>query len=307
MNLPEDFPELEVLLEKMEARFQVFKPVIDIQLQHGSVPVLPDEFDAIDNQIPTIQNRKAIFYISDAWTYKKNAEQYGWRNKEPRYHVVNCEKLQEMKEKERFGQYRATRRTDGKFPVTFSFSDELRPLKLVLCKYCLTQLKKQYGEGVFPKNPMEFPLADWLETFDYEEGLDRSEFRDVPFDYLSEAWRERSLACREKVNWTCQKCNTNLETDRHLLHAHHQWGTKFNDPEDLMALCISCHAKQDGDGHQLLKHYPEYQEFMEKYRGISRSGIELNAPYQPSRRSQQQQQPTPTHLQATVTEDDIPF
>ena len=305
MNLPKDFPELEVLLGQMQTTSQPFKPVVDIQLPTEGIPVLPDEFDVIDNIIPIIQNRKAVFYIWDAETYRRNAEAYGWKNKEPRYHVVNCETLQKMKEKERFGQYRATRRTDRKFPVTFSSSEELRPLELVLCRYCLTQLKEQYGVGVFPENTTEFPLADWFERFDYEEELDHSESRDGPFDYSSEAWRKRSLACREKANWTCQKCNTNLETDRHLLHAHHQWGTKFNNPEDLMALCISCHAKQDGDGHQLLKHYSEYQEFMKKYGSISRSGIRFNLPNQQPQRTQQES--TPTYLQAPVTEEDVPF
>lgn len=295
MNLPKDFPELEALREKMGAPFRLFVEQIDLKLKKGGVTVQPDEYEIVD-KIPTVQNRKAAFYIWDAWTYRKN-----WNN-DPRYHVVNCEKLQEIKKRNRFSQYRATRRTDRKFLVTFSHSDELNPLELVLCRYCLTQLKEQYGQGVFPENPTEFPLADWFETFDYSEELDQSGFPKGQFDYSSEAWRKRSIACREKANWTCQECNTNLETDRHLLHAHHQWGTKFNDPEDLIALCISCHAKQDGAGHQLLRHYPEYQEFMEKYGSVSRSGVRFNLPNQ-----QPQQQSTPTYLQTKVTEDDIPF
>ena len=54
-----------------------------------------------------------------------------------------------------------------------------------------------------------------------------------------------------------------------------EWGIKFNDPEDLIALCIGCHAKQRGGGHRMLKYYPDYQEFMSKY------GEEWRAYYHP--------------------------
>ena len=300
--MPKDFPELEVLLRQMQTTSQPFKPVIDIQLQTAGIPVLPDEFDVIDNIIPIIQNRKAVFYIWDAENYRRNAETYGWRNKEPRYHVINCEKLQEMKEKKRFNQYRAAKPMDGKFPVKSSSNNESSHLKLMLCRFCLNQLKEQYGKGVFPEDPIEFPLADWFETF--EEDFDKTGSSHEPFDYLSEAWRKRSVACREKANWTCQGCDTNLETDRHLLHAHHQWGTRYNNLQDLMALCIHCHAKQDGDGHQLLKHYPEYQEFTRKYGQISRPIREFN-------RSGRYPLPVQvetvlTYFDTETTEEDIP-
>ena len=295
MNLPKDFPKLEALREKMGAPFRLFVEQIDLKLRKGGVTVQSDEYAIVD-EIPTVQNRKVVLYLQDAWSYHIKYGAY------PKYHVVDCKTLQDMRRYEQYHKYHATRRSDGNFLVKFSDSDELSPHKLNVCKNCLTKLKEQYGSNVFPTEPTEFPLADWFERFDYEEELDHSESRDVPFDYSSEAWRKRSLACREKVNWTCQECDTNLEADHHLLHAHHQWGTKFNDPEDLIALCINCHAKQDGDGHQLLKHYPEYQEFMRKYGSVSRSGIRFNLPSQ-----QPQQQSTPPYLQTKVAEDDIPF
>ena len=303
MNLPKDFPELEVLLRQMQTTSQPFKPVVDIQLQTDGIPVSPDEFDVIDNIIPIIQNRKAVFYIWDAETYRRNAEIYRWRNKEPRYHVVNCEKLQEMKEKKRFDQYRAARPTDGNFPVKPSSNNEPIHLKLILCRFCLNELSEQYGDGVFPKDPIEFPLADWFETF--EEDLNKTGSSHAPFDYSSEAWRKRSLACREKVNWICQECNTNLKTDRHLLHAHHQWGTQYNNLQDLIALCIHCHAEQPGGGHQLLKYYPEYEELTKKYGKKSPSNREFNRFDQ--RPLLGQEASVLTYYDTETTEEDIPF
>ena len=298
MNLPKDFPELEALREKMGAPFRLFVEQIDLKLRKGGVTVQPDKYVIVDD-IPTVQNRKVVLYLQDAWSYYIKYGTY------PKYHVVDCKTLQDMRRYEQYHKYHATRRSDGNFLVKFSDSDELSPHKLNVCKNCLTKLKEQYGSNVFPTEPTEFPLADWFEIFDYDEKLDQAEFSEGPFDYLSPAWQERSFACRENANWKCEQCGIDLKDDRHFLHAHHQWGTKFNDLEDLMALCISCHAKQDGDGHQLLIHYPEYQEFMKKYGSMSRSGIRFNPPYQHPQRPQQQS--TPTYLQATVTEDDIPF
>ena len=93
-------------------------------------------------------------------------------------------------------------------------------------------------------------MADWLEPF---------------FDYSSEDWQRRSENCREEANWTCQECGINLKSNPRLLHAHHEWGTKFNNPQDLIALCIGCHAEQPRGGHRTLKYYPDYEEFMRKY------------------------------------------
>ena len=131
-------------------------------------------------------------------------------------------------------------------------------------------LKEQYGTDVFPPDPKEFPLADWFETFENAKEFDQINSSDGSFDYSSKDWKERSLACRENASWICQKCNINLETDPHFLHAHHQWGTKYNDPEDLIALCIHCHSQQPGGGHKVLATYPEHQQFMKKYGNIQR-------------------------------------
>ena len=177
-----------------------------------------------------------------------------------------------------YGRYHATRKTDGYFLVKLSIRDELSPYKLNLCKNCLNKLKEKYGHDVFPTEPGEFPLADWFETFDYDEELDQTGSPPVLFDYSSEAWQARSIACRQSANWKCEQCRIDLKDDRYFLHAHHKWGTQFNDPEDLIALCIRCHAEQPGHGHETLKYNPAYQEFMQKYSNVSRPSREFNLP-----------------------------
>lgn len=260
MNLPKEFPELKALLEKMRAPFRKFEPLIEIE----PVQVTGDEYDVIDRVIPIVQNRKAVLYLEDAWTYHINYKDY------PKYHVLHCKTLQSMQKAGQYARYHASTRTDGQFLVKLSDDEERSLFKLNLCKNCLAMLTVQYGTDVFPPDPKEFPLADWFETFKNAEDFDQINSSDGSFDYLSEDWKKRSLACRENASWTCRQCNVNLETDRHFLHAHHQWGTKYNDPEDLIALCIHCHSQQPGGGHKVLATYPEHQQFMEKYGNIQR-------------------------------------
>lgn len=233
------FPDLEELREKMNARSE---PDIGILMGSIGVPVTEDNFE-IDDGIPIVQNRKTVLYIREPTDFNR------YRTL-PKYHIFDCSKVKEMREKGQYHRYKAADRTDGKFHLELPAGNEPSLRELVLCRYCLNELRSRFGWNIFPNEPEDFPLADWLEPF---------------FNYSSDEWKERSQACREKANWTCQECNINLESDHYLLHAHHKWGTKYDDPEDLVALCIGCHALQDEGGHRMLKYYPDYEEFMGKY------------------------------------------
>ena len=127
MHLPTDFPKLESLRKRMEAPFRRFVEQIDLKLRKGGVTPHPDEYVIVD-EIPTIQNRKVVLHLQDAWTYKKRYEDY------PKYHIVDCNTLQDMRRYGHYGRYHATKRTDGYFLVKLSVSDELIPHKLNLCK-----------------------------------------------------------------------------------------------------------------------------------------------------------------------------
>ena len=239
MNLPKDFPELDKLQEKMNAQTE---PKVDMRLRIVGVDVTQDNFK-IEDKIPIVHNRKVALYIKEPKNYHIYREL-------PKYHIRHCEKIIEMQQNRQYHRYIASTRMDGNFDLKLSTSNELSLEKLLLCKYCLGELKSQYGDRIFPTEPENFPLEDWFEPF---------------FDHSSEVWKARSQVCRERANWTCQECPINLESHQHLLHAHHKWGTRYNDPEDLIALCIACHAKQPGNGHQRLRFYPDYDEFMTKY------------------------------------------
>ena len=233
------FPELKVLREKMHARSE---PDIDRQMRLIGVPVTKDKFE-IDDGIPIVQNRKVVLYIRAPSIFEGKLTL-------PKYHIFHCSTLQKMQEQGQYYKYHASSRTDGKFLLKLPHTNELSLQELVLCWNCLNELRSKFRGNIFPDRPEDFPLEDWLEPF---------------FDYSSEDWQKRSENCRQDANWTCQECNINFESDPHLLHAHHKWGRRFNDPQDLIALCIGCHAEQPGGGHRMLKYYPGYEGFMGKY------------------------------------------
>ena len=276
----------------MSAPFRKFEPLIEIQ----PVPVKPKEFDVIDAGIPIVQNRKAVLYIEDAFTYDIKWQDY------PKYHILHCSTLQDMERCGQYSEYHASVRTDGLFLVRLSETDERSLFKLRICKNCLKKLNEQYGYGVFPTDPKEFPLADWFENTDDFNQINPT---DGPFDYLSDDWKKRSHACRNKASWICQECNINLENDRHLLHAHHKWGTKYNDPDDLIALCIRCHSEQEGEGHSTIKFYSAYKEFMKKYGDLPQNRYQTNLPNRQS--TVVNEKYINPSSQTTELEDDIPF
>lgn len=307
MKLPREFPQLRKLLEQMEAELPPFPPPpvfpppraeIDDALI-DSVRVNPKDFRA-DGEIPILKNRKVLLYLQDARAGYAKFGSY------PKYHVVHCLTLQGMQANNQYHRYSATRRSDGKFLVYLSYSDELTPFELVVCKNCLTKLAQQYGAGVFPTEPKEFPLADWLETFDGHYRSTPTGSSHATFDYSSEAWRERSRTCRERAGWQCEQCGIDLESAPHLLHAHHKWGTRYNNPEDLKALCIGCHAEEPGSEHQTLKSYPDYLQFMERYGAKWRAHIKSNpqVPHPPRIHGQYATQHGHYHVSS---DDDIPF
>ncbi len=88
------------------------------------------------------------------------------------------------------------------------------------------------------------------------------------FDYSSDAWKFLSEKYRDRAGWQCEQCGVALKDDKQFLHVHHRRGTKHNEPRDLAALCIGCHAEQPGEGHQKFSSSDEYRQFTEKYGNV---------------------------------------
>ena len=258
MNLPKDFSNFDDLLKKMDVAFRPFiEPEVMDRLVTKGIDVGNDEIKHALNGTLEYQGQKVILYIRDV------------KGSLPKYHVVNCYTLEDMWSKGKYKRYVVTRRTDGEFLLNFADNlhrDDPEMYRLDICKNCLWKLNMRYD---YPTNA--FPLTDWFNAID-------SNYQPPPIDTLSGPrttpgpdsvsnyppdWNLRSLQCRERTGWKCEECSIDLGPNRKFLHAHHLRGTGYNQPEDLRALCIGCHAEQLWHGK--MKNLPDYLEFMELY------------------------------------------
>ena len=251
MKLPDfrNHEELNKLRELMGAQYipDIIEKLIEgITIKQGEV--IPDSDGTL-----LYRREHVVLYIRD------------WRSEDYwcKYHIVNCKWIQEMQRKGRYSRYVCAKPKNGQFSVNRPNHAESELLNLSICQFCLEKLELR---NVF--KPNEFPLTDWFDAIDdgYEPlPIDRIESKG---NYYIAAWRFLSWLCRKNANWQCQQCTIDLGAaryDRRFLHAHHIRGTRYNRLEDLIALCIGCHAKQGGKKHEELESSDMYKEFMDKY------------------------------------------
>ncbi len=206
------------------------------------------------------KRQNVVSYIRD-WYGEKNL---------PKYHIVNCETIQDMQRQGNYSRYVCAKPKNGQFTVNRPNHIASEMLNLSICLNCL----KEIGLRDVYK-PNEFPLSDWLDAIDEGYGYEAYSIDRInnAESYYIAAWKFLSWLCRKNAYWKCQECGIELRKppDRKFLHAHHTKGTRYNHPEDLIALCIQCHSRQPGEGHEQLKTYPEYQEFMKKYGNVQQT------------------------------------
>lgn len=83
----------------------------------------------------------------------------------------------------------------------------------------------------------------------------------------SEDWEIISRNYRNSMGYRCEICRVDLSSKPDLLHTHHITGNKQNnDPWNLQALCILCHAKQPGHNNLLEKYGPQDIEYIRALR-----------------------------------------
>ena len=193
----------------------------------------------------------------------------------PKFHICDCRKLEEMKAKGRFNRYVTSRRADGYFKVrpynhlTKSREEELAAA-LMPCRYCLMQLNYQGYESV-PKAQRDKIVSDFSVEEFFEDS--KSIFRCLPLytpetfpegNYTS-AWGRISGETRRRAEWKCSCCGVNCESDTGLLHTHHKDGNRGNDrPSNHKVLCLVCHKNQPLHGHMKIK--PDEELRLQKLR-----------------------------------------
>ena len=201
-----------------------------------------------------------------------------WRDAEirlPRFHVCNCRTWEEMKARGRSDRYVASSRIDGLFELDVYGSTgvgEKRTERLNVCQNCLDQLKwSGFRNDLNSRDRQAHVQSFSLDEFfgHYRRSMVREKPRwtprTAPSGSYSDDFDELSSRTRAAAGWRCQEpsCRRLLSAlwQRRYLHLHHRNGVKGdNRPENLMIVCVECHAKQPG--HEHMKRTKDYHDFM---------------------------------------------
>lgn len=217
-----------------------------------------DEVVVLPDGTLAYKDRRVLLYIRDVPVYHRER---GSVDSLPKFHVANCKKLIDMRAQQRYSRYVVAARDDGNFRLNLIRNGNVRTIdeRLKVCQYCLGELRYQNFSHQMPREDRmeiveEFTVQRFFQQWPRDllsaEGLDGE--ATAPLNDYTGDFGRHAYAAKEAAGWTCRECRRQLGASglRRYLHAHHVNGVKFdNRPENLVALCISCHARQPGHGH----------------------------------------------------------
>ena len=163
--------------------------------------------------------RKTIVHIVDISSWPTN-----WGH--PRFHIYNCEKIQEMRNKGKNHRYKASSRKTGKFFLIKK--DKEWDESLAICSFCLNKYNQQYSQQWIKNN---FPLKKYIEA-----PIKHSGFSDMQSDYCAipnaytNSWPEISKKIKDLKKWYCSVCGKDFSRKecKQFLHTHHIDANKRN-------------------------------------------------------------------------------
>lgn len=178
-------------------------------------------------------------YYHQVFMYKRDYRlvKYG----KPRYHLCNCEVIQDFINSGSFTQHYRYANTQQVEVLNMDkrFAEETID-NLPLCKYCANIMSQQYKTNMTSNRFVEI-LKEAGEATEQEKAE-----VDI-FGYVRN-WPKLSEAKRAMANYTCEQCGYHAENTftRRFIQVHHIDGNKLNNNEEnLKCLCIRCHANVD--------------------------------------------------------------
>ena len=219
---------------------------IDEILVTTGVDTSLDEVDTADDGTLEYQGRRVAVYIRDQ---VKAYQPY-------KFHVADCDTLQNMRQSGRSERYVVATRTDGKFIVNTFEEDRLiekgTEHRLFVCKNCLNRLNyKNYDTARYRERTPIYESFDLGEFFEvYPSQITREPMHTdatAPLNHYTEDWPQISIRHREQKDWRCERCGVDFggQERRQSLHVHHINGIRYdNRGENLRVLCVNCHAEE---------------------------------------------------------------
>ncbi len=284
MTLHVDLSALHRCVEQMGARDVPFTldispsaiEPIDIELREG-IEIPLDEIRN-ENGLLSYKGRQILLYIRDHGDDARKALEHGENGR--RFHIADCDTLQEMRAKNRFGRYYVTNDLSGTFEIAGRDPDTGEKLsgraRLRVCKNCLRKLNYK-GYAVTARRRWEiwadFSIPEFFSKYS-------SCFSYLPYhpdeddaQYTAD-WDSISTHLKRERGFVCEQCGVRLEKYKFLLHVHHINGQKNdNKVSNLKLLCADCHRKQESHGHMFVSH--EHMRLINRLRreqGIGSNG-----------------------------------
>jgi hypothetical protein len=270
VKLTVDFSALHHAVKNMGAgniEFQISNKLvpiepIDKQLNEGLEVNFTDiEFDT---GLASYQGRQILLYIKDHSYSNRIYSALEDGSKGNKFHVADCQKLDEMRKKGKLERYVVTNKLDGLFTIIGKDSNSNEFIegeaKLNVCQFCLETVNYQKFASLQRGAPRRiivqgFQLADFFDTYSSFFKFMPTGIANVQTSHYTDDWKEVSKKVRVKFDYQCQQCRVDLKQHKSLLHVHHINGVKSdNSSSNLTPLCCDCHRKQPDHQHMFIKH-----------------------------------------------------
>jgi hypothetical protein len=239
------------------------------RLAREGIEIPLDEVRVLEDGTLAYKNQRVVLYIRDQKQYHRPSKDDGL----PRFHVSNCDKLQEMRANNRYDRYVVSTRESGRFQINrrayntaqYQQSEET----LAVCQMCLSLLDWKQFKRARRDSRQKQEIVSGFALKDYFDQFGRTLFSQLPMhtdetsplnDYTADF---KIIADRIKATrkYVCDDCGVDLSLFKRYLHAHHKNGLQHDNAEHNIAiLCIADHARQYAHAH--VKHSAVYREFM---------------------------------------------
>lgn len=270
MKLTVNFGQLRHAVQLMGAKEADFKlgftvkdiDPIDTALRKGQELGKDIDLSQIKNTsgVLSYEGRQVMLYIPDQGDDIQYVLEDGKQGR--RIHLAECRTLTLMRETGRFPRYQVTNDINGYVSVYGVDPDTNENVEgkshLGTCMNCLRILNYQ-GYALLSKFDRDivfnnFNFVKFFETYSsYFNSLPVSDSNDSSPTYTAD-WPVISAALKKQVNYMCEQCGVDLESEKRLLHVHHIDGVKSNNHgNNLRVLCADCHKKQPHHEHIYIK------------------------------------------------------
>ncbi len=266
MKIVLDPRTLQNLLHKMDATYRVWSPIAlksrPIEIPQIDIEISLDQLEKLERDPVTgifrHNGHAVVLYIRDTRMTKQ--ELLDSPEKGPKFHLLDCRTIEDMKRKKQFEKYFIYSRRTGLFKMGYVAPRQkhrivgtLDDVPIRVCKNCLKKLYPGKSWTELERMAQTFSLEKFLdEQNTHFTDLPSREAETTPPDNYPDNWDQISQAYRRSAGWVCEECGVDLSAPKHhrLLQTHHINGVRGNSsPANLKALCILCHSQSPNHNH----------------------------------------------------------